>query len=88
MRNLKNYFVTVNISLKDGVLDPQGRAVQSSLKSLGYIVENMRIGKLITFELEAEDDKQAKQRAAKMCETLLANTVIEDYNIEVSDEKS
>lgn len=88
MRNLKNYFVTVNISLKDGVLDPQGRAVQSSLKGLGYIVENMRIGKLITFELEAEDDKQAKQRAAKMCETLLANTVIEDYNIEVSDEKS
>ena len=48
----------------------------------------MRIGKLITFELVAEDDSQAKQRAAKMCETLLANTVIEDYNIEVSDEKS
>ena len=43
MNNLKNYFVTVNISLKDGVLDPQGRAVQSSLKGLGYIVENMRL---------------------------------------------
>tara|TARA_Y100001958_G_C21064492_1_gene426206 strand:- start:214 stop:492 length:279 start_codon:yes stop_codon:yes gene_type:complete len=78
--------VKINISLKQGVLDPQGRAVENALNGLGYSeASNVRIGKQITLEIEAEDTNRAQQRAARMCETLLANTVIEDYTIEVSD---
>ena len=78
--------VKINISLKKGVLDPQGRAVESALISLGYSeAKNVRIGKQITLEIEAEDASRAQQRAARMCETLLVNTVIEDYSIEVAD---
>ena len=75
--------VKINISLKQGVLDPQGRAVENALNGLGYSeASNVRIGKQITLEIEAEDANRAQQRAARMCETLLANTVIEDYTIE------
>ena len=78
--------VKINISLKKGVLDPQGRAIENALNGLGYSeASNVRIGKQITLEVEAEDANRAQQRAARMCETLLANTVIEDYTIEVSD---
>ena len=78
--------VKINISLKQGVSDPQGRAVENALNGLGYNeASNVRIGKQITLEIEAEDANRAQQRAARMCETLLANTVIEDYTIEVSD---
>ena len=78
--------VKIDISLKQGVLDPQGRAVENALNGLGYSeASNVRIGKRITLEIEAEDANRAQQRAARMCETLLANTVIEDYTIEVSD---
>jgi len=78
--------VKINISLKQGVLDPQGRAIENALNGLGYSeASNVRIGKQITLEVEAEDANRAQQRAARMCETLLANTVIEDYTIEVSD---
>ena len=78
--------VKINISLKPGVLDPQGRAIENALNGLGYSeASNVRIGKQITLEVEAEDANRAQQRAARMCETLLANTVIEDYTIEVSD---
>lgn len=78
--------VKINISLKQGVLDPQGRAIENALNELGYSeASNVRIGKQITLEVEAEDANRAQQRAARMCETLLANTVIEDYTIEVSD---
>lgn len=78
--------VKINISLKQGVLDPQGRAVENALNGLGYSeASNVRIGKQITLEIEAEDANRAQQRAARMCETLLANTVIEDYTIEIAD---
>ena len=78
--------VKINISLKQGVLDPQGRAIENALNGLGYSeASNVRIGKQITLEVEAGDANRAQQRAARMCETLLANTVIEDYTIEVSD---
>jgi len=78
--------VKINISLKQGVLDPQGRAIENALGGLGYSeASNVRIGKQITLEIEAEDANRAQQRAARMCETQLANTVIEDYTIEVTD---
>lgn len=79
--------VTVNISLKDGVLDPQGRAVERSLDAIGFHeVSNIRIGKQITLDVDAEDSARAHQRAARMCEQILANTVIEDYEITVEED--
>ena len=80
--------VTINISLKEGVLDPEGRAVETSLQSLGFHeASNVRIGKQITLSINSEDPARAQQRAARMCESLLANTVIEDYKIEVNEEE-
>lgn len=79
--------VTVNISLKEGVLDPQGRAVEKSLATIGFTeASNVRIGKQITLDVEADDAARAHQRAARMCEQILANTVIEDYEITIEDE--
>ena len=79
--------VTVNISLKEGVLDPQGRAVERSLATIGFTeASNVRIGKQITLDVEADDVARAHQRVARMCEQILANTVIEDYEITIEDE--
>ena len=78
--------IVINISLKEGVLDPEGRAVQHALAALGFDeVSGVRTGKRITLDIEAEDPERARQRAAKMCESLPANTVIEDYEIEVAE---
>ena len=78
--------VKINISLKAGVLDPQGRAVERALSGLGFTdTSDVRIGKQIMLDIDADDSARAEQRAARMCESLLANTVIEDYSIEVID---
>jgi phosphoribosylformylglycinamidine synthase len=76
----------VHIYLKPGVLDPQGKAVERALGTLGFEgVGEVRQGKLIEFEL-AETDAQAARRAVEeMCAKLLANTVIENYAIELED---
>lgn len=75
----------VHVGLKPGVLDPQGKAVADTLGRLGYgEVESARIGKVIELDLEeglARDAAEARVR--EMCETLLANTVIESYRIEL-----
>ncbi|WBY17727.1 phosphoribosylformylglycinamidine synthase subunit PurS [Erythrobacteraceae bacterium WH01K] len=72
--------VRVHVSLKPGVLDPQGRAVHHALEGLGFSgVDNVRIGR--TIELDVADGTGDEQ-LEKMCEQLLANTVIEDYRIE------
>ncbi|GMN13285.1 phosphoribosylformylglycinamidine synthase subunit PurS [Altererythrobacter sp. MTPC7] len=72
--------VRVHVSLKPGVLDPQGRAVHHALEGLGFSgVDNVRIGR--TIELDVADSTGDEQ-LEKMCEQLLANTVIEDYRIE------
>ncbi len=74
----------VNVYLKEGVLDPQGKAVHHALGALGFdSVENVRIGKQIVLDLKAESMREAEKEVEKMCETLLANTVIEDYSIEI-----
>lgn len=79
--------VVIHISLKDGVLDPQGRAIAHSLASLGFDdAGNVRVGKNIILDIDTDDASRAHQRAARMCEVLLANTVIEDYEIEVIEE--
>lgn len=74
----------VHITLKNGVLDPQGKAVQNALSSLGFDgVKDVRQGKFIEIEL-AETDKAAAQASVeRMCKTLLANTVIENYQVEL-----
>lgn len=78
--------VTISISLKTGVLDPEGRAIEQSLGALGFNdAANVRMGKIITLDIDTDDAERARQRAARMCETMLANTVIEDYSIEVED---
>ena len=78
----------VNISLKEGVLDPQGRAISHSLKDLGFNeVSDVRVGKQILLEIDENDPTRLRQRVARMCETLLSNTVIEDYSIVIPDEK-
>jgi len=74
----------VNIALKNGVLDPQGKAVHHALTALKFKeVNDVRIGKQIILELQGDDADKAKKEVETMCEELLANTVIEDYNIEI-----
>ncbi len=74
----------VNIYLKDGVLDPQGKAVHHALKTMGFSgVSDVRMGKQIILELSATNDEEARVEVEKMCETLLANTVIENYTFEL-----
>ena len=81
--------IIVNISLKHGVLDPQGRAIGRSLIDLGFDeVSDVRVGKRILLEIDKSDEARARQRVARMCETLLANTVIEDYEIEITEGES
>jgi phosphoribosylformylglycinamidine synthase len=75
----------VNVFLKEGVLDPQGKAAHHALDSLGFTeVKDVRIGKQIVIELDTDDKKKAEAEVKEMCETLLANTVIEDYTIEIN----
>ncbi len=74
----------VNVFLKEGVLDPQGKATHHALDSLGFEgVNDVRIGKQIVLQLDTDDRAKAEAEVKEMCETLLANTVIEDYNIEI-----
>jgi phosphoribosylformylglycinamidine synthase PurS subunit len=75
----------VHITLKAGVLDPQGRAIAHALATLGFEdVQDVRQGKYIELDLPAGDPKAAEERVRTMCEKLLANTVIEDYVVEVA----
>lgn len=75
----------VNVFLKEGVLDPQGKAAHHALDSLGFSgVSDVRIGKQIILKLDTDDKTAAEAEVKEMCETLLANTVIEDYTIEIN----
>lgn len=74
----------VIVRLKNGVLDPQGEAVMSSLGSLGFNeVNQVRISKLIEIELDAENSEVAKEQVTQMADRLLANPVIESFDVEV-----
>jgi len=74
----------INVSLKAGVLDSQGKAVHHALDSLHFkAVSDVRVGKQIILQLDETDKTKAKEEVTKMCEELLANTVIEDYEIEL-----
>jgi len=72
------------VTLKPGVLDPQGKAIQNALSALGFSgVEGVRQGKYIEVELGETDEAKARAAVKEMCEKLLANTVIENYAIEL-----
>ena len=75
----------VHVKLKEGVLDPQGKAIGNALAGLGFTgIGEVRQGKLIELELSETDLARARERVEAMCRQLLANPVIEDYTIELS----
>ena len=74
--------IKVIVTLKDGVLDPQGKAIQQTLNGMAFSdVKQVRQGKYFDIEVDADDEKKAKAKVEEMCKKLLANLVIEDYKI-------
>jgi phosphoribosylformylglycinamidine synthase len=77
----------VYVTLKNGVLDPQGKAVMGALKNRGFgEVTDVRIGRFIELAIDGGSGAEERDRIREMCEKLLANTVIEDFRIEVAEE--
>ena len=76
---------TVLVRPKPGILDPQGEAVQGSLQQLGFAVEAARVGRVVDLELRDDDREQARAELERMCEQLLANPLIESYEIELAE---
>jgi len=75
----------IHITLKNGVLDPQGKAIQNALSALGVAgVEDVRQGKYIEVKLGEMDEAKARETVERMCKDLLANTVIENYSYELA----
>ena len=74
----------ITITLKNGVLDPQGKAIENALGSLGFEgIEDVKQGKYIEVDIAETDMEQARQEVEKMCQKLLANTVVENYSFEL-----
>jgi phosphoribosylformylglycinamidine synthase len=76
---------TVLVRPKDGILDPQGQAVESSLRQLGFAVGEARVGRVVDLEVESNDAAGARAEVERMCEQLLANPLIESYEIELAE---
>ena len=74
---------TVLVRPKPGILDPQGEAVESSLRQLGFSVAGARIGRVVDLEVDASNPDAARTEIERMCEQLLANPLIESYEIEI-----
>ena len=77
---------TVLVRPKAGILDPEGEAVESSLRQLGFPVGGARIGRVIDLEVDVGDEREARAAVERMCERLLANPLIERYEIDVAGE--
>jgi phosphoribosylformylglycinamidine synthase PurS subunit len=75
--------VSVLVRPKEGILDPQGAAVEHSLRKLGFEVAGARVGRLVDVEVEASSEDEARAQVDEMCRQLLANPLIESYAIEV-----
>jgi len=78
--------VTVFVRPKAGILDPQGEAVLGSLRSLGFAVGGARVGRLVDLEVDADDATEARAQVERMCQELLANPLIESFEIEIEGE--
>jgi phosphoribosylformylglycinamidine synthase len=76
---------TVLVRPKAGILDPQGQAVESSLRQLGFAVGGARVGRVVDLELEGDDPTAARAQLERMCEQLLANPLIESYEISLAE---
>ena len=76
---------TVLVRPKPGILDPQGQAVESSLRHLGFAVGETKVGRLVELELATEDAEAARTQVEQMCEQLLANPLIESFEIELAE---
>ncbi|MEO1399364.1 MAG: phosphoribosylformylglycinamidine synthase subunit PurS [Pseudomonadota bacterium] len=82
---MAHFSARITVTLKNGVLDPQGKAIESALGSLGFDgVGSVRQGKTFDVTLDASSKSAAESALTAMCEKLLANTVIEDYRVEIS----
>jgi phosphoribosylformylglycinamidine synthase subunit PurS len=74
----------IHVTLKQGILDPQGKAIEHALDSLGFKnASNVRVGKYMEFDLQQTDKAKAEMEVKQMCEKLLANTIIEEYRYEL-----
>ncbi len=81
------YAARVSLTLKEGIADPQGQTIERALPALGYRgVREVRVGKLIELELDAADADDARARVSEMCERLLANPVIESFEVHIDGE--
>jgi phosphoribosylformylglycinamidine synthase PurS subunit len=76
---------TVVVRPKQGILDPQGQAVESSLRQLGFSVDEARVGRVVDLEVNSTDAAAARAEVERMCEQLLANPLIESYEIELAE---
>ena len=76
---------TVLVRPKDGILDPQGQAVEGSLRKLGFGVSEARVGRVVDLELETGDRSEARAQVERMCAELLANPLIESVEIELGE---
>jgi phosphoribosylformylglycinamidine synthase len=74
---------TVLVRPKSGILDPQGAAVETALEHLGFSVAGARVGKVVDLEVDATDPAEARAQVERMCEQLLANPLMESYEIEL-----
>jgi phosphoribosylformylglycinamidine synthase len=74
---------TVLVRPKQGILDPQGQAVETALEHLGFSVAGARVGKVVDLELEAADAEDARGQVERMCEQLLANPLMESFEVEI-----
>jgi len=77
---------TVLVRPKPGILDPQGQAVASALRHLGFAVGDARVGRVIDVEVDADEPDAARTQLERMCEELLANPLIESYQIALDDD--
>lgn len=81
------YKATVNVTLRTSILDPKGKAAHHALQNLGLNeIENVRIGKLIKFNIDAESSERAKKIAEDACNQLLANEVMEDFTVMIDEQ--
>jgi phosphoribosylformylglycinamidine synthase subunit PurS len=75
----------IHVTLKQGILDPQGKAIEHALDSLGFKnAENVRVGKYMELDVKEKDKAKAEAQVRQMCEKLLANTIIEEYRYELA----
>jgi phosphoribosylformylglycinamidine synthase subunit PurS len=77
---------TVLVRPKQGILDPQGEAIERSLKKLGFEVSHVRVGRVIDLELDADGDQPARDELERMCSELLANPLIESFQVRLNED--